>query len=241
MRCNFSYKHYQEILQTYQKDHRFIFFNQAKKTPGEFVILRHDIDYSLESALEMAKIDHHLRIQSTFFMMINSPYYNIFDLKSFKIIKKILNLGHQLGFHYDGELIQASQLSPGQYFRENIGFLEKTFQTKIDTITRHNPSVDGIKQAVPPRYLDGYSSFFTKKVKYLSDSCQQWTVDCPCQISSSHPRLQLLFHPFLWTKEGKILSRIRSELTQDKIEKFKKLEVFFRRMNRQRIQRMKKF
>ena len=60
-----------------------------------FVILRHDVEANYERALQFAEIQHALGIQGTY-------YFRILP-KSFKpeIVKKIADLGHEIGYHYD--------------------------------------------------------------------------------------------------------------------------------------------
>ena len=43
------------------------------------IFLRHDIDVSLEVAREMAKTEEKYAVNSVFFIMVNSPFYNIFE------------------------------------------------------------------------------------------------------------------------------------------------------------------
>ena len=59
--CNFSTSHYIQTLKNYQKTHNFCFFNNSA---DHDVILRHDIDFSLEDALRIAKIEYDLGIKS---------------------------------------------------------------------------------------------------------------------------------------------------------------------------------
>lgn len=65
------------------------------------VILRHDVDFSLEKALEMAEIEKKEEVQSTYFILLSTNFYNIFSKESCDIIKKIQSLGHNIGLHFD--------------------------------------------------------------------------------------------------------------------------------------------
>jgi hypothetical protein len=59
------------------------------------VLLRHDVESHYEQALKFAEIQHTLGIRGTY-------YFRILP-KSFKpeIVKKIAELGHEIGYHYD--------------------------------------------------------------------------------------------------------------------------------------------
>lgn len=230
MSCDFSFSHYQEIIRNYQKDHQFIFFNQVQKTQGQFVILRHDIDYSLKKALKMAEINKSLSVKATFFILINCPYYNIFETKSLALIKKILSFGHQIGLHYDGAMIENLNISPQIFLKETIQYLERIIQTKIAVLAQHNPA-EAKKIILPTGYLDAYSRKFTKNIKYLSDSCQKWHNGCLCRLSEQYPQLQILIHPYLWSEKSLKLNQLRRQVTKEKIQEFKDWERFFEKMN----------
>jgi hypothetical protein len=66
----------------------------GKQNNSKFIVLRHDIDRRPGNALRMAKLEHELGIQSTYYFRF--PY-------TFKpdIIGKIHDLGHEVGYHYE--------------------------------------------------------------------------------------------------------------------------------------------
>ncbi|MDD4331892.1 MAG: hypothetical protein PHU28_06185 [Methanosarcinaceae archaeon] len=59
------------------------------------VILRHDIDSKPNKALEMAESEYDMEISSTYHFRYKA---GIFDRK---IIKKIYDMGHEIGYHYE--------------------------------------------------------------------------------------------------------------------------------------------
>jgi hypothetical protein len=61
---------------------------------NKLVVLRHDIDRRPGNALRMAELEHELGIQSTYYFRF--PY-------TFKpeIIRKIHDLEHEVGYHYE--------------------------------------------------------------------------------------------------------------------------------------------
>jgi hypothetical protein len=48
---------------------------QARQTKCCF--MRHDIDVSLDFALEMARLEHSMGVRTTYFVMFRSPIYNL--------------------------------------------------------------------------------------------------------------------------------------------------------------------
>ena len=69
--------------------------NKEQRTRNKIIILRHDVEDRYENALRMAVIQHAMGIKGS--------YYFRFLPKSYSkdIIKKIANLGHEIGYHYD--------------------------------------------------------------------------------------------------------------------------------------------
>ena len=63
--------------------------------PEKFSLIRHDVDRKPGNALKMAILEHEMGIKSTYYFRIK-PY--VFDRE---IIKKIENLGHEIGYHYE--------------------------------------------------------------------------------------------------------------------------------------------
>jgi hypothetical protein len=61
---------------------------------GRTVILRHDVDRRPKNALWMAHLEHALGIHSTYYF--RHPYTFIPE-----IIRQILSLGHEVGYHYE--------------------------------------------------------------------------------------------------------------------------------------------
>ena len=65
------------------------------------IILRHDIDFSLNSIKEIAQIEKDLNITSTFFFRLHSPNYNIYASNTFKILQDLKNKNHEIGLHFE--------------------------------------------------------------------------------------------------------------------------------------------
>src|SRR6185369_634909 len=109
---DFSFKHYQEILRLAKKQgYRFCFFSEKPDKKSKKIYLRHDIDFSMEGALRLAKIEHKNNVVSTYFVRIDAPFYNVFDRTYYDIIKKIASLGHQIGFHFNEETIYHKKVT----------------------------------------------------------------------------------------------------------------------------------
>ena len=71
MTCDFSLAHYRELIRAAEAgDYRFAFFDDEPRK-GD-LLLRHDVDLSLEAAVEMARAEAELGAQATYFLMTGS-------------------------------------------------------------------------------------------------------------------------------------------------------------------------
>ena len=76
MTCDFSRRHYTELLHAAQNGgYRFVHFDKTPE-PGD-LFLRHDVDLSLDAALEMAELEARLDVRATYFLMTQSVFYNL--------------------------------------------------------------------------------------------------------------------------------------------------------------------
>lgn len=199
--CDFSYLHYIETLNEIKKNHSFTNF---KNCSSNDVILRHDVDSSLELALKIAEIENELSISSTFFILFHSELYNPFSSSSSKIIFQILNLGHEIGLHYNSLTISQIKKNPSDIIKNEIETLEEHFGTVISVVSAHDPSISKKLQIqLPEGVVDAYAENYTVKRKYLSDSVQHWREGCFCKHYKSNNSMQVLTHPIWWTEDNK--------------------------------------
>lgn len=63
----------------------------------DLVALRHDVDYSIDIALDMATIEHDLGKRSTYYVLHSAPYWG--DPLLVDKCRKIQDLGHEIGLH----------------------------------------------------------------------------------------------------------------------------------------------
>ncbi len=74
--CDFSLGHYRELLDAaVAGGYRFAGFDRPP-APGD-LILRHDVDLSLEAAVALAEVEAEAGAWSTWFLMTRSVFYNL--------------------------------------------------------------------------------------------------------------------------------------------------------------------
>ncbi len=180
------------------------------------VILRHDIDYDLEAAVRMAKIEYDMKISATYFVLVTSDLYNIHSKKSHECIMRIMDYGHSIGLHFD-EMRYSEETWNAETIIEKIKVeakaLSEAFDTKISTVSMHRPSKNTLEANIEIEDLvNSYSTPFFKEFKYLSDSRRRWREPVDEIINSNLcQRLHILTHPFWYNdKEQSIDQSIRS-------------------------------
>ena len=98
MSCAFDLDHYRELLEAAQAGgYRFALFEGAPQ-PGT-VILRHDVDLSLDAALRMAELEADAGAQATYFLMTGSVFYNLASHEGERALERLRELGHRVGLH----------------------------------------------------------------------------------------------------------------------------------------------
>ncbi len=204
---NFTFIHYKNTLETaLGKNYKFLRCNQHFLIPSceKLIILRHDVDFSLENALKFAKIEAELGIQSTYFIRFHSKYYNPLELKNYNIIQTIKNLGHEISLHQEPDFSYINSSTPNQYVKNQIQAFNLLFQVQITGISTHEPARRGIQ--ITPENIkefnleyESYFPVFTKHMKYISDSGARWREGCMLEwIKKEEPKLYINTHPFWW-------------------------------------------
>ena len=189
------------------------------------LVLRHDVDITIDAALEMARIEAKIGVTSTYFVLVRSELYNPFTLLFQESVGEILSLGHKLGLHFDPTNYMTSTEEMDAAAGRECNILEQVTGAEVLTISFHRPP----KAIIPySKRLAGriqtYSPAFINDIGYCSDSRGEWRFGRP----EAHPSvidrtaLQLLTHPIWWlsqgkTREEKLVNYVRN--TQDRRKK----------------------
>ncbi|MFZ9035191.1 MAG: hypothetical protein ACO2ZM_03610 [Francisellaceae bacterium] len=170
----------------------------------DFMLWRHDVDISLDRSLALAKIEAELQMPSTYFILVNSAFYNAFEARSINIVKKIMRLGHRIGLHFDPgvySIHSSSDLESYLKFEKHI--LETLYETRITVFSFHNPTLE-ILNYDDYYYCDminAYARYFKDNVHYCSDSNGYWRYERLVDfLAKNHRKSQVLTHPAWWQK-----------------------------------------
>jgi len=183
MSCDFSLAHYRELLEAATAGgYRFACFDR-EPAAGD-LILRHDVDLSLEAALALAYLEAEAGARATYFLMTESVFYNLASKAGRDAIERLRELGHRVGLH---------AVYPNAARDERFD----------PVIAWHNPDPEYMRAPVEGVVNVMQDGFFDP-ARYRSDSNQHWRSGCPHEaLARGEPDwLQLLTHPEIWAYEG---------------------------------------
>ncbi len=193
MSCSWSLEHYRELLRAAQEGgYRWTMFGQEPQA-GD-LILRHDVDLSLEAALQMAELEAELGARATYFLMTQSVFYNLGSSEGRRALNRLRELEHGVGLHAVWPNVE----------------LDDRFDA---VVAWHNPNpdymsepVDGAVNVMEPPYFESDH--------YRSDSNQRWRHGCPHEElrGAGFEWLQLLIHPEIWVYPGETMGETMSAM-----------------------------
>ncbi len=208
--AKFSYNEYQEILRHYKS--LIIDFQDVSDSLQSFCILRHDVEFSLERALKIAKIDSENGIKSSFFIQVINNAYNPLSTINTQLIKKIENYGHYIGLHfYVSHLKEGDLKGLENELNRQVSILQECVETKISRFSYHRPpswtlSIDtsefsDLINAYSYPYFELITTGNPVKVKYIADSNHKWKYGHPLEVKK-YKCFHLLIHPDEWSEQG---------------------------------------
>jgi len=194
----------------------FSFSSSPEPDSQKSVFLRHDVDLSLDDALQLAKVDARLGLNSTFFVLCRTPFYSIMTKRAQDCLREIVSLGHQIGLHFDPTLYETSTNLLVEVERE-MEILEWVVNQTCRLISQHQPSIRGLLDfSQIDGVIDVYDPVRQKRVKYVSDSSMHWRED-PYEALSEAEQIQLLLHPEYWVGHDQSLRSIVSRAIESQI------------------------
>jgi hypothetical protein len=187
---------YKRFIAYLRQIYKIVPFCEIPNEDVPYLILRHDIDISLEPALKMAEIEHDIGIRSTYFVLLSSNHYNSFEGRNAAIIRQISGFGHEIGLHYDTEQYGYYAGNASQALKQELQALHNLVGKRICSVSAHAPRrptsflyVDSLINADDPRL----------RKTYVHDSQKIWTIKSLSALLNNPPRMaQLLVHPHFW-------------------------------------------
>jgi hypothetical protein len=204
--CSFDLEHYAEIVTAAREGgYRFAHFAGAPVIGS--VILRHDVDLSLDAAVRMAEVEHDAGASATYFLMTESVFYNLDSSEGAATIDRLRALGHRIALH--------------------AVYPNAPVDDRFDPVVAwHNPDPDYMRAPLTDGRINVMQEPWFDPATYRSDSNQHWRSGCPHDDlrASAFPWLQLLTHPEIWAYPGETMGQtMRAMLEAEKARRLHQL------------------
>ena len=188
MSCAFDLDHFAELVDAARAGgYRFTHFDRPPE-PGD-LLLRHDVDLSLDAALQLGELEARHEATATYFLMTESVFYNLASPEGTHAIARLRELGHRVGLH--------------------AVYPHAVLDERFDSVVAwHNPDPEYMSAPVDGAVNVMQAGFFDPST-YRSDSNQRWRSGCPHEElrAGSFPWLQLLTHPEIWVYPGETMGQ----------------------------------
>jgi len=204
--CDFSLRHYRDLLEAAKAGgYGWAGFDRAPED-GD-LILRHDVDLSLDAAIAMAEVETAAGAWSTWFLMTRSVFYNLGSAEGERAISRLRELGHRVAHH--------------------AVWPDVDLDARFDKVVAwHNPDPEYMRAPVDGATNVMEAPFFDPE-HYRSDSNQHWRNGCPHEQLERRDFawLQLLTHPEIWAFTGRTMREsMESLLDADRAARFEHLK-----------------
>lgn len=233
---DFTLSVYKDLLQTLvAAGYSFQSFEEYFLAPKEkVVILRHDVDLKAINSLHTAEIENEFGIKASYYFRFipqsNQP----------TVIKEIVNLGHEIGYHYeDLALFRGDKTKAIQHFEKQLSYFRQFYP--IQTICMHGSPTSKIDNRSIWQYFT-YRDFGIiaepnfdidfNKVFYLTDTGRCWDGNSFSVRDKVTSTYNLSFHTttdiITGLKKGELPTQIMinthpQRWTDNKIEWYKEL------------------
>lgn len=209
----FSFEDYRKIINIIKSTGRYMGYKEALGS-DKFILMRHDVEYSVERAYALAKVEESMDFTSSYFFQWTNNSYNILSRKNMEMVRDMHERGHVIGLHYALNGMTDMELNRKQIVKE-MNILSEMFGFKVDIFSIHRPSKDILRENIKIEgilnaYQDDFFTFAENvtedtpvAVKYMSDANHIWRYGYPDEKNiCENDKVQILTHPFAWTKKG---------------------------------------
>lgn len=231
---DFTFENYRRLIQIAKNNgFQFILHKDKFNLDRKDIIWRHDVEFSPEKALKMARIEYEEGVCATYFWQLHSNYYNTASTFFLDILKQISDLGHHIGLHFDSHFWNINtEEELNSYIRLDAEYLESIMrrvglENLIDTFSFHNTNefILNCRKSMYGNLINVYSSYFKEHYDYCGDSTGIWRFDrLEDRINDPEIRhLQVLTHDGVWSDRAmsphaRVMNSIQSEADRLKTE-----------------------
>lgn len=211
----FSYQEYTEIINSIkksnkQKTYREVLENNSK----EFIIVRHDVEFSVWRAYRLASLEKKQGIQTAYFFQVSNNSYNVLSKRNREMLEEIHLMGHQVGLHFHlNGLTDINKIK--KEIQNEINIMNSKLSFDVDSFSIHRPTEKILEYNIKiPGIINTYQNDFFSyvkdikvhkpEIKYISDARHQWNYGImPTEsVLLKYKKIQLLIHPYSWNEKS---------------------------------------
>ncbi len=202
---DFTWENYRLLIDTFlQNGYQTRLFHQLESDKSHLV-LRHDVDFSMKLAVDVAKLEADMGIQSHYFVLLRSEFYNICSPSDWGNVLSLIDLGHDVGLHFDASQYNQDFDTLEAAAEKECEILEKVLGTDVTSISFHRPAeaLLGLDRPLAGR-LHAYEPRFFTDIAYVSDSQGSFRFGHPLdhEAFKAQQAMQLLTHPIWWRENA---------------------------------------
>lgn len=203
---DFTLSNYKRLLSVALEQYCFSFYSEDYLYNDKTIILRHDVEFSVPIALEMAKIENQLGIQSTYFIQLHGDFYNAFEYNTFNQLKEIQSLGHEIALHFDAHFWNITK---EEELERYLLIDKETFTTyfqktpKVFSFHNNNAFTLSCTKNTYAGMINVYSEKYKNEIGYCADSTGYWRYEMlEGRLKEAKDiTLQILIHDGMWQNE----------------------------------------
>lgn len=205
--ADFTLAAYRKLIERTRAMYPFAGFEVLEQSAfaGRFCILRHDIDVSPTSALEVARIEADLGVQATYTVLLTGPHYNAFEAEVREQLRQISSLGHALALHLDATWHSiASEAELEKAVEQERKILEHLIGVRVKAFSFHNTTEFTLSCRADSYggLWNAYAGRLQDELSYVSDSNGYWRFRTWDELLDEDASfVQVLTHPEWWTDE----------------------------------------
>ncbi len=209
----YTMDHYESLLREIRAAGReFVGFDAFRDAAPGSVVLRHDVDLSLERARAMARCEAELNVRSTYCFLLTTPLYDLGTPAGQATLDELRKLGHDVALHFDTHHHfdgRPDRETLVDRVRSEVAALERLADAPVETVSFHVPP-DWVLNESYGEFRNAYAPRFFGEVGYVSDSSQKWC-DEPPFPDGVPETFQLLVHPGLWYETHRLMTDVLDE------------------------------
>ena len=193
----FKYKSLKSYLNYIRDNYPIMTFSEWKSQNG--ILLRHDVDFDIESAFKMALVEITCGVRSTYFITMSAYMYNPLAEENRNILRKMAHFNFEMGLHFDPTIYSEKDLENAIVMEASA--LEFVIGKKVTSISLHD-SGDCKKYPFFDNYINAHDNSIFSSESYLSDSNMDFKGKDPYEFvkAAANKTIQVSLHPCYYTK-----------------------------------------